>query len=89
MNDIAKAYDEAIDEARKACAKADKAYNVKQRQAMCKAMDELNAMSELSDPEIEHGDAEDVLCDFLKEVGYGDLADAFDQARERVGFWYA
>ena len=63
--------------------------NVEQRQAMHKAIDGLNKMTVEYCPEMMHSEAEDLICGFLKEVGYGDAADAFESARDRVGFWYA
>ena len=63
--------------------------NIEQRQAMTRAINKLESMKDDADPEAAHGDAEDALCEFLREVGYGDAADAFEAARDRVGFWYA
>ena len=63
--------------------------NVEQRQALGKAVDALNDLKEGSDEEIAHALAEDALCDLLRSVGFGEAADAFDAANERVGFWYA
>ena len=63
--------------------------NVTQRQLLNAAIKKLDEMDEHGDEEALHGEAEDVLCEFLRSVNYGDLADAFDRANERVGFWYA
>ena len=63
--------------------------NVEQRQALMEAVKYLDDMEEGSDAEIEHSRAENVLCAYLRATGSGDLADAFDNACERVGFWYA
>lgn len=41
------------------------------------------------DPESAHGRAEDIICQFLKDNGFGDVAEAFEAARDRVGFWYS
>lgn len=37
------------------------------------------------DPETGHGDADDVLCELLKAMGYGDVVDEW----EKVEKWYA
>ena len=63
--------------------------NVTQRQIMLEAIDKLAAMTEHDDAEIAHSEAEDILCGLLKELGFGDAAEAFERASERVGFWYA
>ena len=49
----------------------------------------LDAMQHNDDPESAHGCAEDILCDFLRAQGYSGVAEAFESARDRVGFWYA
>lgn len=42
-----------------------------------------------SDPESAHGEAEDILMAFLKANEFPEVAEAFEKARDRVGFWYA
>lgn len=37
------------------------------------------------DTEIAHGNADDVLCDLLKSLGYGDVVKEY----EKVSKWYA
>lgn len=37
------------------------------------------------DTELAHCDADDVLCELLVELGYGDVVDAFHQVKK----WYA
>ncbi len=37
------------------------------------------------DWEVTHGEADDILCEVLRALGYTDLVDAFDE----VGKWYA
>jgi hypothetical protein len=54
----------------------------------CEALDKLGPPNP-SDPESDHAAAEQILCDFLRGIGYGNVASAFENARERVGFWYA
>ena len=49
----------------------------------------LDAMSVNSDEEVEHGKADKLLCEALRLAGMYDVANAFENARERVGFWYA
>jgi hypothetical protein len=63
--------------------------NVTERRALIKATDELNAMKSGDDEEFAHERAEKILCELLKDIGYGDAADAFKAAGERVEFWYA
>ena len=52
------------------------------------AIAKLNALSG-DDPECEHGIADKVLTDFLMSNGYPEIAKAWDDACERVGFWFA
>jgi len=51
----------------------------------------INAINDLTgdDPEIAHGTAEDIIMNYLRHEGYSELADAFDRAVDRCGFWYA
>ena len=63
--------------------------NVSQRKALMKAVEDLNNMQAGDDAECRHGEAENILCNLLKQVGYGEAAEAFDNAADRVGFWYA
>lgn len=42
-----------------------------------------------ADPESAHGHADGALVSFLRHLGHDDVADAFDRACHRVGFWYA
>jgi len=58
-------------------------------EALKKAVKQLNDMEADSDYEIEHGNAETILCDFLREIGASELVRAFDNACIRVGFQYA
>ena len=58
-------------------------------ESLKKAVKQLNDMESDSDPEIEHGNAETILCDYLRTIGAAELANAFNDARDRVGFWYA
>ena len=62
--------------------------DVVQRQLLYAAINKLDDLS-TGDPEASHSDADDIICEFLRGVGYGDAADAFDRANSRVGFWYA
>jgi hypothetical protein len=50
---------------------------------------QFEAMEYGSDEEAAHGTADDLLIEFLREIGYEDVADAYEAARDRVGFWYA
>lgn len=54
------------------------------------AAEAIQALKELSgEPEGAHGEAEDIVMDFLRNAGYAKVAEAFVHARERIGFWYA
>jgi hypothetical protein len=52
---------------------------------------ELDAMSPATDPENGHSRADDLLLEFLKnhDPASKDVAEAWERARDRVGFWYA
>ena len=52
------------------------------------AIDALNALTD-GDPEAAHSKADDVLVSFLFAEGHDDIARAYNEASERVGFWYA
>ena len=41
------------------------------------------------DPEACHGDADEVLLKALRDLGAGEVADAYIRLRTEVGFWYA
>ncbi len=41
------------------------------------------------DEEMAHVEADRILCEFIRAIGHADVADAFEAARRRVGFWYA
>lgn len=52
--------------------------------------DTCNALNALDDdPESGHAQADEQLVAFVREIGYSDVAEAYEQARRRVGFWYA
>ena len=53
------------------------------------AVEKLNAMAAESDAEQSHSEADEILCDLLRSLGYGAVANAFEDAKARVGFWYA
>lgn len=36
-----------------------------------------------------HGHADHVVLQFLRDNGFAQVADAWDAAQERVGFWYS
>ncbi len=56
-----------------------------------------NAINELrridregrGDPECAHIDAEGVLLQFIRDIGYPEVADAYNDVYTNVGFWYA
>jgi len=41
------------------------------------------------DSEGAHGMADEILCEYLRKIGAAELASAFDDANERIEFWYA
>ena len=41
------------------------------------------------DAEVAHSEADKVLLGFLREIGHRAVADAFEDARSRLGFYYA
>lgn len=51
-------------------------------------VDRLNALPG-ADQESEHAEADSLLMDALRLVGGHEIADAFNAASDRVGFWYA
>lgn len=53
------------------------------------AIAELNSMPANGDEECLHCRADFVVCEVLRSVGCEEVAKAFEEARERVGFWYA
>ena len=53
------------------------------------AIKQLNAITEDGDKESDHGTADSVLLEYLRASGGQEVADAFERARERAGFWYA
>jgi len=52
------------------------------------AVKALNNLTE-GDPEIAHGEADDILCKFLSDNGFREVADAYEEAYLEIGFWYA
>ena len=50
-----------------------------------KAIADLKALKDSGDIEAAHGDADDILCAFLKVLGYNDIVEAWDA----VPKWYA
>ena len=49
------------------------------------AIAKLKALVGSGDVEIAHGEADGVLCDLLRALGYGDVVDAWDDVEK----WYA
>ncbi len=52
------------------------------------AINKLNALTD-ADPETAHVEADRILCQLLQDNGMAEVAKAFKDADERVGFWYA
>lgn len=55
------------------------------------ALEALRALPKDGDNEGDHVKADDILVAFLKahDPACADIAKAYEEARERVGFWYA
>jgi hypothetical protein len=49
------------------------------------AVEKLDSLSKHGDTESDHGFADDILLKFVPQ----EIADAYNRARDRVGFWYA
>lgn len=50
-----------------------------------KAIAKLKALAGSGDVEAAHGNADDVLCELLRSLGYGDVVNAWDEVEK----WYA
>ena len=48
-------------------------------------MDRLKAAQDICDTESAHADADDVLCDLLKALGYNRVVEEYDKVKK----WYA
>ena len=48
----------------------------------------LNNLSD-DDPESAHDQAEGIVMEFPASNGMGELSDAFEKARHRIGFYYS
>uniref|UniRef100_A0A6H1ZRJ4 Uncharacterized protein n=1 Tax=viral metagenome TaxID=1070528 RepID=A0A6H1ZRJ4_9ZZZZ len=44
---------------------------------------------EVSDPEVCHVRADQLLIEFLRANGFGHVANAWENTKKRIGFWYA
>jgi len=53
--------------------------------AKAKAMEDLIFLQASDDTEGAHARADEVLCDLLREMGFGDVVDAWD----KIDKWYA
>jgi hypothetical protein len=53
--------------------------------------DVINLLDAMDDknPEVAHIEAENILMAFLKDNGFPEVAEAYERAQGRVGFWYA
>ena len=51
----------------------------------------LNQLDDLDigDAEGSHFIADNLLIELIREIGMDSVADAFEQVRDRIGFWYA
>lgn len=55
------------------------------------SQESVQALNNLSggDPEFAHRQAEDIIMEFLASNGMSEVSDAFQKAKDRIGFWYA
>ena len=53
------------------------------------AIKELESMDSKGDQEILHARADEILLEYLKSTGDAEIAQSFQNAKERVRFWYA
>ena len=60
-----------------------------QAQTDAEVLGRLTAMNGHADVERSHAEADMLLLDALLIAGKKDIVDAFMEARESVGFWYA
>jgi hypothetical protein len=51
------------------------------------AIEKLEALNN-DDPGADHIKADTVLVEFIRTLYWHDVADAYEAARKRVGFWY-
>ena len=49
-------------------------------------IDKLEALEDSGDPEAEHTQGDQLISQFLRDLGHKDVADAFDAARQ--DWWY-
>ena len=52
-------------------------------------LDAMPAYKDGGDSEQLHFEADGILLAALREAGRGDVADAWERAKTRIGFWYA
>lgn len=62
----------------------------KQKELLNTYVQEMLKLSSLGDNEVVHAEADDLLLNALKDLGLGELAEAFQTVEKEVGgFWYA
>ena len=61
----------------------------KQKLIMEKYKEEFKKLEAMSDNEICHRSADSLLLDAITELGFKELADAWDDVSCEVGFWYS
>lgn len=52
---------------------------------MQKYLERLRNLEELDDPEKIHGEADDILCELLRELGYAEVVECYNSLPR----WYA
>lgn len=61
----------------------------KKQTAICERyVEQLLNLCGCGDNEVAHSMADDLLLDALRELGFGQIADAWDEV-SKMGFWYA
>jgi hypothetical protein len=58
---------------------------IKKEDIIKEAIEEMKTLVNNDDYEIAHIEADDILCNVLKKLGYEELVDVYEQ----VGKWYA
>ena len=58
---------------------------IKKEDIIKEAIEEMKKLVNSGDTEVAHIEADDILCDVLKKLGYEELVDVYEQ----VGKWYA
>lgn len=61
---------------------------IKIEAAKLRFLAQINSLAK-DDNESAHACADEALLEFLAEAGHADLVQAYKDARDKIGFWYA